>query len=145
LSVKWANIRPRETAASQSHFNDICRLIDHPTPVEYDPSGKNYYFETQTVKPSGTKGFADVYFRDHFIWEYKGPHKELERACRQRQLCRESLDNPPLMITSDLRTIENYNNFTSCPARKYVVTFEDIPVPETGPASLATTSAASKT
>ena len=119
-------IQLKETAASQSHFNDICRLIGHPTPVEYDPAGENFSFETQTVKPGGRKGFADVYFRDHFIWEYKGPHKDLERAYRQLQLYREALDNPPLLITSDLRTIEIHTNFTNYPTLKHTVTFEDI-------------------
>ncbi|MCP4427592.1 MAG: hypothetical protein GY803_24160 [Chloroflexi bacterium] len=85
----------KETAVSQSHFNDICQLIRHKPPIEHDPGGKDFSFETQAVKPDGGKGFADVFYRDKFIWEYKGPHKDLDRAYRQLQLYRERLHNPP--------------------------------------------------
>jgi type II restriction/modification system DNA methylase subunit YeeA len=74
---KCADIQLKETAAAQSYFNDICRLVGYPTPVEYDSTGKDFSFETTTVQPGGQKGFADVYFRDHFNWEYKGAHKDL--------------------------------------------------------------------
>ncbi|KAA3656094.1 MAG: hypothetical protein DWQ04_32120 [Chloroflexi bacterium] len=65
--AKWSKIQQKETAVSQSHFNDVCRLVEHKPPLEYDPSGTNFSFETQTVKPDGAKGFADVFFLGHFI------------------------------------------------------------------------------
>jgi hypothetical protein len=94
--AKWSQILQKETAVSQSHFNDLCALVGHKPPIAYDPEGQNFSFETQAVKPDGSKGFADVFYRDKFIWEYKGPHKDLDRAYRQLQLYRESLHNPPL-------------------------------------------------
>ena len=124
--AKWSGIQQKETAISQSHFLDICALVGHSPPIEYDPSGKNFSFEAQTVKPDGQKGFADVFFRDHFIWEYKGPHKDLDRAYRQLQRYREALDNPPLLITSDIHTIEIHTNFNNYPTRKHIITFDDI-------------------
>ncbi len=119
--TKWHKIQQKETAVSQSHFNDVCRLVGHPLPVEHDPTGKTFSFETRTVKPDGRKGFADVFFKDHFIWEYKGPHKDLDKAYRQLQLYREDLQNPPLLITSDIHTIIIHTNFNNYPTEKHVI------------------------
>ena len=58
--AKWSKIQQKETAVSQSHFNDVCCLTGHAPPLEYDPEGHVFSFETQTVKPGGSKGFADV-------------------------------------------------------------------------------------
>ncbi|MCO5191203.1 MAG: class I SAM-dependent DNA methyltransferase [Anaerolineae bacterium] len=124
--AKWSQIQQKETAVAQSHFNDICRLIDHPTPLEYDPDGQTFSFETQTVKPGGQKGFADVYFKGKFIWEYKGPHKDLAKAYQQLQLYREDLQNPPLLITSDIHTIVIHTNFNNYPTVRHTVTLDDI-------------------
>lgn len=123
---KWSAVQQNERAAAQSHFNDVCALVGHPTPLEFDPSGRIFSFETQTVKPGGTKGFADVYFHDHFIWEYKGPHKDLDKAYNQLLLYRESLGNPPLLIVSDIHRIIIYTNFTNRPTVKHEIKFKDI-------------------
>ncbi|MCA9998286.1 MAG: class I SAM-dependent DNA methyltransferase, partial [Anaerolineales bacterium] len=124
--AKWAKIQQKETAVSQSHFNDVCRLVGHQTPLEHDPDGKLFTFETQAVKPDGSKGFADVAFRGHFIWEYKGPHKDLDKAYQQLQLYREHLHNPPLLITSDIHTIIIHTNFNNYPRHVHKITLTDI-------------------
>ena len=124
--AKWGQVQLKETAASQSHFNDICALIGHKPPVEYDPKGDTFTFEAHTDKAGGQKGFADVYFRDHFIWEYKGPHADLIKAYQQLQLYRESLSNPPLLITSDLLTIYIHTNFNNYPRQTHEITLDDI-------------------
>ncbi|MBE2225160.1 MAG: class I SAM-dependent DNA methyltransferase, partial [Anaerolineae bacterium] len=124
--AKWGQVQLKETAVSQSHFNDICALVGHQTPVQYDPKGETFTFEAQSTKPDGQKGFADVYFRDHFIWEYKGPHADLTKAYQQLQLYRESLSNPPLLITSDIHTIHIHTNFNNYPRQTHTITFNDI-------------------
>jgi hypothetical protein len=124
--AKWSKVQQKETAVSQSHFNDVCALIGHQTPLEYDPAGETFAFEAHTDKPGGQKGFADVYFQDHFIWEYKGPHKDLNKAYQQLQLYRESLSNPPLLITSDIHTIHIHTNFNNYPRQTHTITFDDI-------------------
>jgi hypothetical protein len=128
--AKWSRLQQKETALYASHFDDVCRLVGHATPTEHaaahDPTGAIFSFQTSTVKRGGQKGFADVYFRDHFIWEYKGPHADLARAYQQLQLYREALGNPPLLITSDLRAIHIHSNFTNRPVVQTVVTLDDI-------------------
>ena len=127
---KWSRLQLKETALYASHFDDLCRLAGHPTPTEYgakyDPTGEVFSYQMGTVKADGRKGFADVYFRDHFIMEYKGPHADLDKAYRQLQLYREALNNPPLLITSDTRDIRIHTNFTNRPVVETVVTFDDI-------------------
>jgi hypothetical protein len=33
---KWARYSGKENSAYQEHFNDLCRLLGHPTPSETD-------------------------------------------------------------------------------------------------------------
>ena len=61
-----------------------------------------------------------------FIWEYKGPHKDLDRAYQQLQLYREDLENPPLLITSDIHTIIIHTNFNNYPTKKHIITFDEL-------------------
>lgn len=123
---KWSKIQQTERASAQTHFNDICALVGHLPPHEFDSVGRIFSFETGTVKPDGRKGFADVFYRAHFIWEYKGLHADLDQAYRQLLLYRESLQNPPLLITSDTRIIIIHTNFNDCPRFIYRIGFDDI-------------------
>jgi hypothetical protein len=124
--AKWSQIQQKETAVSHSHFNDICHLVGHQTPLAYDPTGDTFSFETQAAKPDGAKGFADVFYREKFVWEYKGPHQDLDKAYRQLQLYREALENPPLLITSDIHTIIIHTNFNNYPIQSHTITLDDI-------------------
>jgi hypothetical protein len=36
---KWRNVELKERTASQSHFNDICRLLDIDDPITADRKG----------------------------------------------------------------------------------------------------------
>src|ERR1051325_12105113 len=40
---KWTRYSGKESAAYQEHFNDLCRLLGQPTPVEADPSGNDFF------------------------------------------------------------------------------------------------------
>ena len=60
----------------------------------------------------GGAGWADVWFRGHFAWEYKGQHADLKKAYGQLQQYREALENPPLLVVCDLDRFEIHTNFT---------------------------------
>jgi len=109
---KWIGVELKERSASQEHFLDLCRVIDHPTPADLDPSGEFFTFERGASKAMGGHGWADVWYRGHFAWEYKGRRANLKAAYDQLNLYRESLENPPLLIVSDLNRIEIHTNFT---------------------------------
>jgi hypothetical protein len=106
FAAKWRQSTRTERAASQEHFIDLCRMIGVKTPNEADPHGEWYAFETNAEKFGGDDGFADVWKRDHFAWEYKGKHKNLEKAYEQLLKYREALENPPLLVVCDLERFE---------------------------------------
>jgi hypothetical protein len=113
---KWDGNTRTERAASQEHFIDLCRMLGVPTPNEADPTGDQYAFEKGAEKTLGGDGFADVWKRGHFAWEYKGKHKDLKAAYKQLLQYREALDNPPLLVVCDLDRFEIHTNFTNTPA-----------------------------
>ena len=76
----------KERSASQEHFIDLCRLLGEPTPVEADPTGEAYCFERGARKDTGGDGWADVWKRHHFAWEYKGKRADLDAAFGQLRL-----------------------------------------------------------
>ena len=94
--AKWQQVNLSERSACQQHFLDLCELLGQPKPAEADPEGEWYTFEKGVKKTEGGDGWADVWMRDHFGWEYKGKHKDLKAAYAQLLLYREALENPPL-------------------------------------------------
>ena len=122
---KWKGSTRSERAASQEHFIDLCRLLDAPTPNE-DPTGESYAFEKGAEKISGEGGFADVWKRGHFAWEYKGKRKDLKAAYGQLLLYREALENPPLLIVCDLERFEIHTNFTGTAKQVHSFSLADL-------------------
>lgn len=82
FKAKWRAVALKESAASQEHFIDLCRALGMQTPAEADSAGAFYTFERGVAKSGGGKGFADVWYRSHFAWEYKGRHANLNAASR---------------------------------------------------------------
>ena len=127
--TKWRNVALKESAAAQQHFLDLCALINHPTPAEADPTGHSFTFEAGAGKTGGGQGFADVWKRGCFAWEYKGKHANLDKAYQQLLQYRESLENPPLLVVSDTDTIVIHTNFTNTVKRVYTLTLDDLLTP----------------
>ena len=103
--TKWRQNELKERSASQSHFNDLCRLLGVPDPNTDDPKGEWFTFEKGASKTTGGEGWADVWRKDCFAWEYKGKAKDLDKAFAQLQQYAIALDNPPLLIVSDMDRI----------------------------------------
>ena len=110
--AKWRAVTLTERSASQSHFLDLCALFGVAPPVEADPRWEWFTFEKGAAKATGGKGWADVWRRGAFAWEYKGHHADLAAAFRQLQLYRDDLENPPLLVVCDLDRFEVHTNFT---------------------------------
>jgi hypothetical protein len=128
--AKWKYAAGSERAVAQSHFNDLCELLRQPKPVEADPGGTWFTFEAGAAKQSGGDGWADVWKKGCFAWEYKGRHANLDRAYAQLLQYKDSLENPPLLIVSDILHIRIYTNFTNTVKRVYEITLEDLLKPE---------------
>lgn len=129
--AKWLNSPIKERAAAQEHFLDLCRMLGEQTPAEVDPTGKDYGFEVGASKTTGGKGFADVFKRGHFAWEYKGTKANLSAAFAQLQQYAVALDNPPLLIVSDVgTTIRIHTNWTNSVSKVYEIAIADLGDPE---------------
>jgi REP element-mobilizing transposase RayT len=112
FAAKWAKVSLSERSSSQQHFLDLCELAGHPKPAEADPTGESFCFERGAEKHGGGDGWADVWKRGHFAFEYKGRHANLAKAYDQLLRYRASLENPPLLVVCDTDTIEIHTNFT---------------------------------
>ncbi len=115
-----------ERQVYQQHFLDLGELLKEPKPAEHDPTGETYCFERHVSKTKGGKGFADVWKRGHFAWEYKGRHKDLRAAYVQLQDYRVDLLNPPLLVVSDLDLIRVHTNFPNTQERVYEFNLDDL-------------------
>jgi len=108
-------------------------MLGFPTPNEADPSGESYAFEKGAEKVGGGDGFADVWKRGQFAWEYKGKRKDLNAAYTQLLQYREALENPPLLVVCDLDRFEVHTNFTGTIKKIHRFTLTDLAKQPTGP------------
>lgn len=115
-----------ERRDAQPFFEDLCRLVRHPTPREADPEHTWFTYEAGASKTSGGEGWADVWKKGFFGWEAKGTHKDLGRAYEQLKMYADALQNPPLLVVSDLQTIIVRTNFTSAPVQTYQFTIDEL-------------------
>ena len=141
---KWSRYQGKESSAYQEHFNDLCRLLEQKTPAEADPSGTEFFcFQKRVVKdaelfdietPSNSepeeRGFADVWKKEFFAWEYKGKKKDLDAAYRQLLRYRESLLNPPLLVVCDFDRYIVKTNFNGTVQEAYEFTNDEIDQPQ---------------
>ena len=111
--AKWRASELKERSAAQEHFIDLCRLLGEPTPAEADPTGERYCFERGARKDTGGDGWADVWKRHCFAWEYKGRHADLDAAFNQLRQYALALENPPLLIVSDMARFRIRTNWTN--------------------------------
>jgi hypothetical protein len=130
FAAKWRGVETSERASAHTHFLDLCALLGEPGPTEADPTGSWYAFEKGAEKLDGGDGFADVWKKGCFAWEYKGKRKDLKAAYRQLVGYKDALENPPLLVVSDLERIEVRTNFTNLSPKLYTVTLDDLAAPD---------------
>jgi hypothetical protein len=141
---KWSRYQGKETSGYAEHFNDLCRLLGQPTPAEADPSGSDFFcFQKRVIKdaelfdvekPDASapeeRGFADVWKKDCFGWEYKGKKKNLDEAYKQLLRYREALLNPPLLVVCDFDRYIVKTNFNGTVQEVHEFTNDQIDRPE---------------
>ena len=124
--AKWRASELKERSASQSHFIDLCRLLGEPTPTDADPTGEWYCFERGARKDTGGDGWADVWKRGCFAWEYKGRRADLDAAFNQLRQYALALENPPLLIVSDMARFRIRTNWTNSVSVTHEFTLDDL-------------------
>ena len=124
--AKWRASELKERSGSQEHFIDLCRLLGEPTPAEADPSGERYCFERGARKDTGARGWADVWKRHCFAWEYKGKHADLDAAFAQLRRYALALENPPLLVVCDMARFCIRTNWTNSVSAEHAFALEDL-------------------
>src|SRR6266511_2630325 len=127
---KWKAATLKERSAAQEQFIDLCRLLEEPTPAEADPDGAWYCFERGASKLTGSDGWADVWKRGYFSWEYKGKHQDLQAAYVQLQQYSVALENPPLLVVCDMERFRIHTNWTNTVQDIYDLTLDDLHEPD---------------
>ena len=125
--AKWRDNSLTERAGAQAHFEDMCALLEVTPPREEGV----YQYERGLIKiSSASQGWADVWKRGCFAWEYKAPDKDLGAALKQLMVYALALDNPPLLVVSDRKRIEIHTHFTGTPSEVHEILLENIGQPE---------------
>jgi hypothetical protein len=127
--AKWKPVALTERAAAQSHFLDLCALLGHDDPVSADPAGEWFTFEKGVVKTGGGDGFADVWKKGFFAWEYKKKKRNLDDALAQLVRYAAALENPPLQVTCDTDHFTIRTAWTNTVPRTYNLTLDDLADP----------------
>lgn len=128
--AKWRNNPLTERQASHTHFIDLCRLLDVPAPYDPGTDAEEYCFERGATKTTGADGWADVWKRGSFGWEYKGPRKDLRAAYAQLQQYAVALENPPLLVVCDRERFRIHTNFTNSVSKIYDIGLEELLEPD---------------
>jgi hypothetical protein len=114
--AKWRGVELSERAASQDHFNELCELLEIRKPTDDDPTGESFAFEkpVPNAGKGGGGGFADVWRKGCFVWEYKrkGRFNTLAAALGQARDYADLLEHPPLAIACDIDEIQIRTLFT---------------------------------
>src|ERR1039458_3488192 len=124
--AQWKVSTLSERSGAQTHFIELCDVLGQPHPAAADQTGDTFTFEKRVSTLSGGKGFADVWKRNFFAWEYKGKHKDLQAAYRQLSDYREDLENPPLLVVCDQDRFEVHTNFERTRPQVYRFALNDL-------------------
>lgn len=123
--AKWQANTRNEAAASKEHFLNLCDLLGAPSPNS-DATGATYAFEKGVTKAAGGGGWADVWKRGCFGWEYKSRGADLNKAHDQLLRYAGALENPPLLVSSDMDRIVVRTNWTNVVSETSEFRLEDL-------------------
>lgn len=127
---KWKPVALTERAAAQTHFLDLCKLFEHEDPVSADPTGEWFTFEKGATKTGGGDGFADVWKKNYFAWEYKKKKRDLGVAMNQLVRYAAALENPPLQVVCDTDRFIIRTAWTNTVPKEYEIELDDLADPE---------------
>ena len=126
---KWKPVALTERATAQEHFIDLCRLFDHPTTAEDDPKGDHFAFEKGASKIGGGDGWADVWKKGFFAWEYKKKKRDLDKAMEQLTHYAAALENPPIHVACDTHIFRIGTRWTNEASATYEFELDDLAEP----------------
>jgi hypothetical protein len=81
-------------------------------------------------KTGGGDGFADVWKKGFFAWEYKKKKRNLEDAFGQLVRYAAALENPPLQVACDTDRVEIRTAWTNAVPKMYEIKLDEIGEPK---------------
>ena len=122
--TRWRGTSLTEQQGAKYWFSDLCHLLGHPNPTEYDGQA-----EFKVERPvSG--GIADAYYEGHFVWEFKGEEAQLAGAFQQCLRYSVHLKTPPLLVVSSFQLIRIRTNFPGKESHVHQIAIADLDNPE---------------
>ena len=95
-------------------------------PATADPAHAWFTFEKGATKSTGGQGWADVWRKGCFGWEYKSFGRPLDPAFDQLLRYAGALENPPLLIVSDMDRILVRTNWTNTVQETHTLALDDL-------------------
>src|SRR5262245_6182425 len=127
---KWRPFALTERATALSHSIDLCTLVGHDDPIKADPRGEWFTFEKGVTKTGGGDGFADVWKKGFFAWEYKKKKRNLDEALGQLVRYAAALENPPLQVACDTDRFLIRTAWTNAVPKTYEIALDELADPQ---------------
>ena len=118
-----------ERQGAQPYFMQLCQLLGVPVPGSAGAGPGDYLFERDTLVLGAARGYADVFYRDHFAWENKAPGKNLDVALKQLLGYSLALASPPLLVVCDRLQIRIHTQFNGHPSEVHTVLLGELADP----------------
>ena len=120
----WGNTSLTEEQGAQSWFDDLCEVVGHGKP-RGELNGLAYAFEHRIEI-----GKADVYYENHFGWEFETRENQLNEGMRQVLGYSMYLKTPPLLVTSAFNVIRIRTNFPGMESVQHEIRVAELVQPE---------------
>ena len=123
---KWKRAKPRERQSVQEHFIDLCALVGHETPMHKTHPVCALLLRWARQKPAADQAGQMWQSLDFSGGNIKAKTLDLDKAYEQFLRYRDALQNPPLLIVSDINHIIIRTNYTNLPTRTITLTLDDL-------------------
>ena len=125
--AKWQASELKERSAAQEHFIRPVPAARGTHAGGGRPQGGPLLLRARSAQGlRGGAGWADVWKRHCFAWEYKGKHADLDAAFDQLRQYALALENPPLLIVSDMRRFQIRTNWTNSVSKTLEFGLDDL-------------------
>ena len=118
--ARWENTSLNEEQGAKLWFNDLCEVIGHEKPLG-SLNDLAYAFERRVET-----GKADLYYENHFGWEFKTSESQLDEGMRQVVGYSMYLKTPPLLVVSAFNVIRIRTNFPGMASAQHELRIGDL-------------------
>ena len=111
-----ARVHSEMEAGRADGASDRARAFHRPLPAVRSPDARrgrprrrSFHLREGRAKTGGGEGWADVWKKGFFAWEYKKKKRDLGKAIEQLTRYAAALENPPLHVACDTHLLPHRN------------------------------------